>query len=98
MWVTRDAPCVHARVLVRTAYATDQFIELFGKAYVSTGPQLCINVGTKKRRKGETFLYDGPPTFLGIEVKFFPVAMVMMELWGGLPRSEMLEKGRLVSH
>lgn len=32
-----------------------------------------------------------------MEVKFFPVAMVMMELWGGLPRSEMLEKGKLVS-
>lgn len=66
-------------------------------SHLSTRPQLRINMGTKqKRRKDEQFLSDGPPTFLGMEVKFFPVAMVMMELWGGLPRSEMLEKGKLV--
>lgn len=49
----------------------------------------------KNEEKNGQFKSEGPPTFLGMEVKFFPVAMVMMELWGGLPRSEILEKGKL---
>lgn len=52
---------------------------------------------SRREKCVNSFNLVGPPTFLGMEVKFFPVAMVMMELCGGLPRSEMLEKGKLVS-